>query len=150
MLYDLPNVIKNKNIKISLYADDIALWLTGETWEQIQILLQEALDDIHVWCQSNYFSISIEKTCLINFNKYFKNSLNLPRLHINQQFIETKNEAKFLGITFDKHLNFKAHCANIINKCEQYINIFRFIAACKWGSNIHSLLKLYRSQTFKL
>ena len=56
-----------------------------------------------------------------------------------------KDEVKFLGLLFDKKLNFKSHVQYVKKKCQKALNILRVVGHTDWGADKSTLLKLYRS-----
>ena len=56
-----------------------------------------------------------------------------------------KDEVKFLGLVFDKKLDFKAHISYLKKKCQKALNIFRLVGHTDWGADKSTLLKLYRT-----
>ena len=56
-----------------------------------------------------------------------------------------KDEVKFLGLLFDKKLNFKAHVNYLKKKCRKALNILRVVGHTDWGVDTSTLLKLYRN-----
>ena len=59
--------------------------------------------------------------------------------------IPVKDEVKFLGLVFDKKLDFKAHVAYLKKKCQKALNILRVVGHTDWGADKSTLLKLYRT-----
>ena len=43
-----------------------------------------------------------------------------------------KDEVKFLGLVFDKKLNFKAHIKHLKEKCRKALNILRVVGHTDW------------------
>ena len=59
--------------------------------------------------------------------------------------IPVVTEAKFLGVTFDSKLSFKAHIGNVKRKCLKAMKLLRVVAHTDWGADSTTLLRLYRS-----
>jgi hypothetical protein len=57
------------------------------------------------------------------------------------------DEAKFLGIIFDKKLSFIPHIKHLKTKCLKTLNllIYKVLSSTHWGSNSSTSLKLYTS-----
>lgn len=64
---------------------------------------------------------------------------------LNRVPINVKTEHKFLGITFDKKLNFVSHLKDLKKKCLKSANILKVLAHKSWGSDRICLLRLYNS-----
>src|SRR6218665_2765249 len=52
---------------------------------------------------------------------------------------------KFLGIIFDRKLNWKPHVDYIIEKCKKRLNLMRAISGYHWGASKKSLLAIYKA-----
>jgi hypothetical protein len=55
------------------------------------------------------------------------------------------DEAKLLGIIFDKKLSFIPHIKHFKSKCLKTFNLLKILSSANWGSNSSTLMKLYRS-----
>ena len=55
------------------------------------------------------------------------------------------DEVKFLGLLFDKKLNFKSTLQYGKKKCRKALNILRVLGHTVWGADKSTLLKLYRT-----
>ena len=58
---------------------------------------------------------------------------------------EFQKEVKFLGLVFDKKLDFKAHVKYLKEKCRKALNILRVVGHTDWGADKSTLLKLCRT-----
>ena len=67
------------NIKCSLYVDDYAIYSSGPCLQTLEKHLQDYLNTLSKWTDSNGFKISKEKTVLIHFNNS-NNSFLRPNL----------------------------------------------------------------------
>ena len=144
LLSDIPK-LTHKNIRISIFADDIAIWCFHKSLTLITYILQYYLDILITWCHDNRLIISTHKTSAVVFARQFNNTYTPPRLFIDNHLIEVKNTARFLGLIYDRHLNFKNHIDYIKGKCDRYINILRYLTGTTFGSNYKTLKALYKA-----
>ena len=112
-----------------LFADDTTLLLKNT---DLKILMQETnteINKLYKWFCLNKLSLNIDKTHYILFHNYNK-SIPPDRapLVINNNYIKEVNHVKFLGVFFDKNLNWKIH---ITNKCSQIIKVVAILARLK-------------------
>ena len=80
----------------------------------------------------------------MHFNKFNK----LPgenELSILETRIKSVQSARFLGIYFDFDMSFKTHISKVIQKCNQALNIVKFLRGTWWGSDPSTLLSFYKS-----
>ena len=68
-----------------------------------------------------------------------------PVLLLNGMQIPVVEQAKFLGVIFDRKLTFVPHLRYLRQKCMKALNLLRVVAHAKWGSDEATLLHLYRS-----
>ena len=134
--------IPDSNVRISLFADDIALWISGKNTEYCIKTLQNTLDVIHSWTKQWGFNISIVKSkAMIFANNQPKKEVTKFKLEGN--IIEYVEKFKFLGLIFDSQLNWSHHINYIYDSCMKRINLLRCISGTKWGANRKILYNLY-------
>ena len=75
-----------------------------------------------------------------------KRKLHLdPTLTIYNSQIPAVSQTKFLGVIFDKKMNFKASIDYICQKCEKAMNLLKVVAKVDWGEDRSVLMRLYHS-----
>ena len=75
---------------------------------------------------------------------YCKNTcVREPGLFPGNQKVEVRDEACFLGMIFDKMLNFKAHVRDLKLRCFKALRVLRVLFSNEWGSDTTKLLQLY-------
>ena len=133
--------LSNRNIHLSLFADDIAIWTETKDLNIGISILQHSLTELENWAKKWGFRFSISKTKAMIFSQ--KKIGNQRSLKINNQDIEYVNHFKFLGLIFDNKFNWNEH-VNYIEACSnKRINLLKFVSGTKWGANRSSLYKLY-------
>ncbi len=68
-----------------------------------------------------------------------------PHLHINNQQINFKPQAKFLGLTFDEYLTWVPHIKNLITSTHKDLNVMRSLSGTNWGANKTNLILIYKT-----
>merc|ERR1711915_371924 len=64
--------------------------------------------------------------------------------------IPISETAKFLGLIFDAHLNFKAHITYIKSRCQRALNLIKKLSHTNWGADRHSLTILYKATVLSI
>ena len=109
-----------------IYADDTTISSIistfGRNQNQININLNEELNKVIFWLKVNKLSLNINKTKYMIFYPHQKKP-SKPQIVLDNCEIECVDEFNFLGITFDKHMNWKSHINKIANKLSRYIGI---------------------------
>ena len=143
---DLPNL--GDKIKVSQFADDLALWATikpkEKTKSTITESLQEGLTILKTWCDKWRIGLNADKTKLIVFskNKKIKQKINIE---INGKKVKEYKEVKFLGVTFDPSLQFEKHMDNIITEIRYKLITLYKIKSNNPGPSTKSLIHLFNT-----
>ena len=140
----ITETLKN-NVDCSLYVDDFVVCYRASSIPAIERQLQLQLNTLQRWADTNGFKFSPQKTVAVHFCKKRKHHRD-PDLYIGpNQRIPVVEEAKFLGVIFDKKLSFIPHLKYLRKKCQKAINLIKTVSGTEWGADRKSLLLLYRS-----
>lgn len=139
----LTKIVPN-GIDKSLFVDDFAIGCKSKNMYSIERQLQLCLNKIQSWADQNGFRFSQSKTVCVHFCNKRKLHLD-PVVKLGNHVIPVAEEAKFLGIIFDKKLNFKSHIDYLRTKCQTSLNLLRVVSKMDWGADREVLLRLYRS-----
>lgn len=140
MMCDIPT---DEYITTSVYADDCAIWISGNDIEFISDKLQYYLNTLEKWFTKWGFRLSQSKTVPVLFTK--KNKFKYPELRLNNTALSFQSKKKFLGMIFDQKLSWKTHIDMLVSKCKRKINILRCLTGTTWGSSSKMLLIVYKA-----
>ena len=101
--YDLPKLGINT---IATFADDTAVMATGKSIEETSKKLQDSVSEIHKWTKKWRIKLNEAKSTHVDFTN--KKIIHIP-VFINNIEIPYSNKAKYLGMTLDAKLRWKAH-----------------------------------------
>ena len=103
------------DVKLSLYADDTVLYISGDEVGVCTRLLQENLDRFSNWCNQNALHINSDKTKFLIFGttKRVKKAGNI-HLSINNVPLQQVPSYKYLGMTLDSSLSYKPYLAGVV------------------------------------
>ena len=81
-----------------------------------------------------------------------KNGLQPEPSHkLYGQQLPVEEKVKFLGLFFDRKLNFIPHIKYMKDKCRKALQLLRVISSKDWGGDRTTLLRIHRSHiSFKL
>jgi len=111
---DLPN-LASTGTKILLYVDDTSIIVTSSNLENCEAKIDNISGDINKWLKVNQLTLNYNKTNYLQFN--MKNSRDYelqPNYHSN--CIKSSSNTKFLGLTIDNFLSWKAHTDQMTSK----------------------------------
>ena len=113
----INNIVKYVNdIDSSLYVDDFRIFYKSKTMENIELRLQRSLDKVETWATENGLKFSKTKTQNVHFCQ-LRGLHPDPVLKIYGSSIPVVENAKFLGLLFDKKLTFIPHIKALKAKC---------------------------------
>ena len=102
-----------------------------------------ALNSIHTWGQQWGFKFSVAKSYGIIFTR----NHNIPNitLKIGDVPIPINDSVRFLGLHFDRRLNWSVHIEQILTRCQKSLNLLKIISGTSWGADRQSLLMVYKA-----
>ncbi|APA06564.1 hypothetical protein sscle_02g013340 [Sclerotinia sclerotiorum 1980 UF-70] len=126
MLYIAPLFWMGNPRKRFGYADDIALLETSDSLQKncdtLQANMQEALE----WGKTEGITFDPKKSELIHFYKGHRTLTEAPSVHTGSLNIEVKpGPLRWLGVYFDRRLNFKPHIQILTAKALKGANALR-------------------------
>ncbi|XP_066601761.1 uncharacterized protein [Prorops nasuta] len=134
----------DNRLKISQFADDIAVFLPVSTPLASKKILESSINSIKSKLHHLGLSLSPSKCVLMHFNR--KNILpGTCSIVVDGHKILSKEYVKFLGIIFEYRLNFAAHIDTVRKKCLKRLNILKFVSGIRWGAEPNTLLILYKN-----
>lgn len=142
----VADIVKNlpKNVVISQFADDIAIYTKVRSLNKSIKILETAITTIKNNLSGLGLSLSPQKTVLLHFNN--KGILpNETSIKIDDHVIKSSGTAKFLGITFDYKMSFAPQIENVRKKCFKSLNIIKFLRGTWWGCDPETLTVIYKS-----
>lgn len=109
-----------------LYADDIVLYLTGTSFEDIFKNMQMDLNLIHQWSIFNKLTLSVSKTKSLLCGRKSKLSTvyNPPKFSIGNDLVEWTDCFCYLGISIDNILSFNAAIDQMHRKAAYRLKMF--------------------------
>ena len=133
-----------KDSESSLFVDDFALCLRGTSLPSVIGRLQLCVNSVNKWVQENGFRFSVSKTECVHFTNQ-RGVFMEPDIKVDGTFIKVADEAKFLGLVFDRRLTFRAHVKYLKTVCDKALNVLRVVGHTDWGAGKVVLLRLYRA-----
>ena len=112
----------------NMYADDIAIYATGNSTEEVNAKLQRATTDAYMWYEGNKLSVNINKSnvMLIGSSRQI-NDLSAVNLSISlgEYQLNQIQSTKYLGVTIDNNLTWNEHVGNLSSKISRQLITLR-------------------------
>lgn len=102
------------------FADDTLVISSGKTIPDLERITNETLDLVSDEIKDIGLTLSVNKTEAVVFTNRYK--YDVPRIVLDGQVIQPKNEMKYLGIVVDRSLLFKVHIEEAARKAEKMAN----------------------------
>jgi len=131
-------------VECSLYVDDFLICYRSKHIHIIMRHLQQCLNKLADWADTNGFKFSPSKTVCIHFCKLRKPHPE-PILLLNSTPVPVVEETKFLSVVFDHKLSFIPHIKHLKDKCTKALNLLRVLVHTSWVADQETLLHLYGS-----
>ena len=132
----------SNELYLILFADDTNVFISGNNLKSIVSKMNNELQIVVEWLQSNRLSLNINKTkCMVFMPKRQKRLDNIS-IKISGSTIEEVSNTKFLGVIIDNKLSFKDHLSYISKKVSKCIGI---LYRARPLMNRKSLITLYNS-----
>ena len=115
--------------QVSLFADDVAVWTQDTDLERVTSKQQKGIDAVTSWSTSWKMELSVQKS---EFSFFITNSHEARwrlALYLSRQQIKYKQNKEFLGITYDRQLNFGLHASIVGSKMRQQVGALRCLAS---------------------
>ncbi|KAJ8911732.1 hypothetical protein NQ315_003632 [Exocentrus adspersus] len=80
---------------------------------------------ISTWFKCNSLYFNTEKTQVVRFRNRQKNCLPLNLVDQGSHILPFSKEVKFLGLTMDECLNWRAHCVQLISRLNSFCHLLR-------------------------
>ncbi|XP_045783719.1 uncharacterized protein LOC123879877 [Maniola jurtina] len=140
--YDLEMSVESF-CNILQYADDIALYASSNSMDEISTCLNSALYYLGQWLSDHGLTLSIDKCKAVIFTR--RRQIPIPNVMFEDQHISLACKTKFLGVVLDSRLNGVAHSDYVTRKCESNINILRALSGVWWGAHPYTQKLLYNA-----
>lgn len=111
------------NGNLRLFADDAALVISANSYDDLHIQITEDLLSICSFLASIDFRLNTKKTNFTVFSYGTKKDIPFDVIKINNESIYRVSQFNYLGIIFDQNLNWKMHVQHVLKKINPYVNI---------------------------
>jgi ribonuclease HI len=132
---DLLDIPSSKDEEAVAYVDDAFMMATGTDFQSAHRVLADMMckeGGVEDWSKTHSSPLEYTKLALMNFAHSCKKSNN-PTLHLPRRSIQPVDSAKYLGVVFDRNLNWKVQQAHAVEKGTKWAAQIRRLARLTWG-----------------
>jgi hypothetical protein len=129
-----------------LFADDTALWTSGNTTTSLSSRLQQAIDAFESWCKSWKLKLQPTKTELIHFSYHPRKQYIHPvTVNVDNTSIKPLESTRYLGVIIDKQLKWRSHLDNIERRIAPRIGLLRYLSRSAYDPNNKTMINIFKS-----
>ena len=132
-----------KEIKRSIYVDDLVIYATAKKGNLSDRLLQNCISLLEKWAKKKGVRFSKSKTVTLKFQR--RSDKIDPELFLDGERIQTVKETKYLGMYMDSHLNWSKQIEYLRHSCISGINLLRITSGLEWSADRESLFSIYQA-----
>ena len=133
-----------RDVEVSLYADDVALWAGAPTVGEASQKVQVALSTLESWARRWKFKVNPQKSESAAFALGSNaEACSNPTVELYGQPSRPTETPKLLGVTFDRRMTFRTHAENIASKMTARLQQLRRLAGRSWGCCTSDLRTVY-------
>ena len=132
---DLLDIPSDKDEEAVAYVDDAFMMASGNDFQSTHCALADMMckeGGVEDWSKTHSSPLEYTKLALMNFAHSCK-KLNSPTLHLPHRSIQPVDSAKYLGVIFNRNLNWKVQQAHAVEKEIKWIAQIRRLAWPNWG-----------------
>ena len=141
-MYDFPS--PRLFIRLSLFADDIEFDTTQDSTEEAQFVLQGYLYDIDGWAVEWRMTFTVSKCVSLTFSRRTREEAPV-RLTLGDEPIGIAESFKFLGVYFNRRLDWKTHIDNLARSLTRSGFIIYKLVNMKQSLSVNLLVRLYKA-----
>ena len=126
------------------YIDDVGYGVKSRSAEVNIMKLESIMSKAEDWRRKHGAQFEKSKYMLVHFTKSRAN-LDDATLEIEGMKIAPSEIARYLGVTFDRNLKFRAHMEQVVKKGTKFTLALAGIAGNRWGTDFKHLRCLFNA-----
>jgi hypothetical protein len=107
---------RRDSIKLTLFAHDTSILVTGKDIQDLTYNLDEINKSIVPWFDKNRLIINKGKSLTLGFHHKLNKHIVFPDVIVNDRHITYETETKFVGVWLDHNFGWDFHVENLIIK----------------------------------
>ncbi|MEL7521032.1 MAG: reverse transcriptase family protein, partial [Cyanobacteria bacterium J06553_1] len=132
-----------EGVRVSLYADDVAVWAQDRTKERALQKVLSAVQEIARWSQARKLQLSEGKCTLSLFSQDTREASWSPEVEVGGMRLRFEPRPTFLGVTLDRVLSFRPHAESVAARAGARSRVLSALAGQEWGWRRESLVPVF-------
>jgi hypothetical protein len=144
---DLIDIPKHPDEDAVAYVDDAFMLASGKDFSSAHRRIAAMMSregGVENWSKTHSSPLEYSKLALINFAHSSKSKEN-PMLQLPRRTVHPVNSAKYLGVFFNRNLNWKTHQAYTVEKGTKWAAQIRRLTRPTWGITPKYAKRLFTS-----
>lgn len=130
------------NLKVIQYADDTVIYKADNSIASIEEDFNDFCENLTQWTLDTGLEISPEKSKLLVFSR--KHIAPVISMQYNGVDIPMCSEYKYLGVIWDRKLNWNAYVDYLKTKLIKSFNFLKVIASTQWGNKFKCSIIIFK------
>jgi len=139
----INDICDGLDVYVSLFADDLALWVQDTDLGRAEAKMQKALHRIEEWCKEWKLQLNTEKSEVTVFSTDSHEAKYRPHLLLLNEPLQFNPTPTFLGVTFDRTLSYKAHIDKATTKMKKRCQVMKALRGRDWGLEKEDMRQVY-------
>ena len=132
-----------ESVRVSLYADDVAVWSQDRCKERALQKVSEAVGQIARWSAARKLQLSEGKCTLSFFSQHPGEASWRPEAVVEGLRLKFEPKPIFLGVGFDRVLSFRPHAEMVAARASARSRALAALAGQSWGWRRKSLVPVF-------
>jgi ribonuclease HI len=124
------------------FIDDIAYGIQGQSDDRNAAMICAMLEEAETWRRKHGAQFEKSKYILVHFTRNRRKKTSAP-INMADIRIEPSEEARYLGVYFDKELRFTTHLQYIAKKGTKFALAMSSAAKSTWGAQFRHIRQLF-------
>ena len=139
-----------KQTKAIAFADDLLIAVKAESIREAENITNMEMQKILSWAKNNKINFNEHKSKVMVISRRKRKENKGILIYMNNTILEQVQKIKYLGIIFDRKLNFREHILYISSKCTRLIHALSKLAKQSWGLSHAMLHTMYKGEILPL
>ena len=135
--------VVSREVSVSMYADDVAVWVRDRRKERAAALVSEAVGAISQWSKESRLCLSTDKCVTGFFSQDTREAKWAPVVEVEGRVLRFDPNPVLLGVKFDRVLSFRPHAEWVAARAASRTRVLSALAGQDWGWSRASLRRVF-------